>query len=79
MNKLYRQCRKGFRALEFPCSEGGETLLCTRYGEKYYIRKLVCVCGLWEYFGNFQKSMYGQRKGEYRSRKLGKIERNMVK
>ena len=36
------------------------------------------VCGPWEYFGNFRKGVYRQRKGEYGSRKLGKIERNMV-
>ena len=43
-----------------------------------YKKMLVHICGLWEHFGNFRKSAYGQKKGEYRSRKLGKIERNMI-
>ena len=61
--------RRALDALEFPCSEGGGTLLCTKYEEKYYIRILVRVCGSWDYFGNFRKSVYGQKKGEYGSRK----------
>ena len=48
------------------------------YKKRYSIRILICICRPWEDFGNFQNSAYGQKKGEYGSRKLGKIERNMV-
>ena len=44
-----------------------------KVSRKVLYKKLVCICGPWEYFGNFRKGMYRQRKGEYRSRKYGKI------
>ena len=80
MNKLYRQCKKGFRALEFPFSEGGGDSPMYKVCRKVLYKKiLVRVSGLWEHFSNFRKSAYGQKKGEYGSRNLGKIERNMVR
>ena len=55
--------RRALVALDYPYSEGGGALLFTKYEEKVLYKKLVRVCGLWEYFGNFQKSAYGQGKG----------------
>ena len=65
--------RRALVALEFPYSEGGETLLCTKYEEKYYIRNWYMYADRGNILAISGKARTDKRKGEYRSRKLGKM------